>query len=340
MGRAKGFTPLERSISDRHPECRLPCRAEIFGLAEDILRRGVRHRERDAFCSRRDVSSPRYSARHDRWRVVLNARAFTLIELLVVIAIIALLMAILVPALRQVKKRAKTLACQSNLRQWGTVFATRTDDDNGYFPKVSTFNILYPWHWEDWMRDYYLTTEEIRCCPMATKIANPDPNENLDLSSRGGKFSAWGRFWPKGTGIVDFYGSFGTNVWVYNDDRTGNPYAPWHWKTCLIKGATDVPVFLDCIWPDAWPHDTQGPPEYDGDSTLKGLGSSIKFFCIDRHDGAIDSLFMDWSVRKVGLKELWTLKWHREWDTANPWTKAGGARPEDWPYWMRSFKDY
>jgi hypothetical protein len=49
---------------------------------------------------------------------------------------------------------------------------------------------------------------------------------------------------------------------------------------------------------------------------------------------------MDWSARKVGLKELWTLKWHRQFNTANRWTKAGGVKPEDWPPWMRRFKDY
>jgi len=51
-------------------------------------------------------------------------------------------------------------------------------------------------------------------------------------------------------------------------------------------------------------------------------------------------MFMDWSVRKVGLKELWTLKWHPQFDTAGPWTKAGDAEPGDWPAWMRSFKGY
>lgn len=34
------------------------------------------------------------------------------------------------------------------------------------------------------------------------------------------------------------------------------------------------------------------------------------------------------------------LQWHRSFRTAGPWTKAGGVLPEDWPPWMRAFKDY
>jgi prepilin-type processing-associated H-X9-DG protein len=61
---------------------------------------------------------------------------------------------------------------------------------------------------------------------------------------------------------------------------------------------------------------------------------------MDRHSGHINCLFLDWSVRKVGLKELWTLKWHESFNTAGPWTKAGGVTLKKWPPWMRGFKDY
>lgn len=49
---------------------------------------------------------------------------------------------------------------------------------------------------------------------------------------------------------------------------------------------------------------------------------------------------MDFSVRKAGLKELWTLKWHRSYDTAGTWTKAGGVNPDAWPKWMKRYRDY
>jgi len=76
------------------------------------------------------------------------------------------------------------------------------------------------------------------------------------------------------------------------------------------------------------------PPAYEGSR------GSMRYFCMNRHNGHINSLFMDWSVRKIGLKELWTLKWSPDFDTANVWTRAGGALPDDWPEWMRGFKDY
>ena len=58
------------------------------------------------------------------------------------------------------------------------------------------------------------------------------------------------------------------------------------------------------------------------------------------NNGNINGAFMDWTVRKIGLKELWALNWYRGFNMANAWTKAGGVMPEDWPQWMRTFKDY
>ena len=62
--------------------------------------------------------------------------------------------------------------------------------------------------------------------------------------------------------------------------------------------------------------------------------------CINRHNGGVNMAFADGHVRKVGLKELWTLKWAPHFDTANQWTRAGGVQPDDWPEWMRGFKGY
>ncbi len=64
-----------------------------------------------------------------------NQRAFTLIELLVVIGIIAVLAAILLPALAAAKDRAQTLHCVNNMRQWGTAFIMYSSDNREIVPE-------------------------------------------------------------------------------------------------------------------------------------------------------------------------------------------------------------
>ncbi len=258
---------------------------------------------------------------------------FTLIELLVVIGIIALLMAILMPALQRVRKQAKSVACESNLKQMGLVFTMYAEDNNGYLHREAGPD---PCHcWVPAMRPYYSRMPEIRVCP-TTKTFHSDGVT--------GSFVGWGVYGEGVLTVVPGYatrgdhGSFGMNSWTAND--TGDIHTGRNWRTLNIKGGNIVPVFIDCQHPTGLPEVTDEPPEFDGQYPGRWHGNAIRSFCMNRHNGFVNGVFMDWSVRRVGLKELWKLKWHRRFNVNGPWTKAGGVQLSDWPQWMRKFKEH
>lgn len=70
--------------------------------------------------------------------------AFTLIEMLVVIAVMALLLAVLMPALANARQQGKTVACLSNLRQLAIVADLYTHSHDGYYPIAYTYEMSYP----------------------------------------------------------------------------------------------------------------------------------------------------------------------------------------------------
>jgi prepilin-type N-terminal cleavage/methylation domain-containing protein len=278
---------------------------------------------------------------------IINAEAFTLIELLVVISVVALLMAILLPALSRARNQARAVACQANLRQWGLSLNLYTQDNEGRLPKdglVLLRGAAMPGSTPDISDNqatyYGFHTQGIALCPMATRVmesTEQEPAGSFKSSGaidgvhvlkyegiQGSAFNAWKITTPEPA----FQGSYGSNRWPFFDlkhDLTLVKLPP-SGDVLAIKGRAAIPVFLDSSMPSDTPRDSDMP------------GSSA--FCIDRHMAHVNALFLDWSVRRVGLKELWTLKWNLNFNTANKWTKAGGVQPEDWPEWMRSFKDY
>lgn len=260
---------------------------------------------------------------------------FTLIELLVVIAIIALLMAILMPALSRVKKQAQAVGCAANLKQWGLMFSMYTNDNDGYFNRG--WDLGETALWMNALRPYYKDNWDMLFCPTARKLVLGPADW--------GTFKAWWRDvdLPEG-GELRFEGSYSVNSWVdYMKADRGDRKKEWFWKNVQgVKNANNIPVFADSTWMDAWARHTDMPPPYPDEFGWgdKGTTDEMKHFCINRHNAFINSLFMDWTVRKVGLKELWTLKWHRAFETAGSWTRAGLVQPSDWPQWMRGFKDY
>lgn len=268
-------------------------------------------------------------------------RGFTLIELLVVIAIIALLMGILMPALQRVRKIAKAVICQNNLKQWGTVVNMYCDSNNRRMPDRSAEASSGEGRWMYSMRHIYKNVKDLKLCPLVKK-------SSLDAGAAASSW--WGstnHAWEipaddaGGGREVGTYGSYGINGYTYFTRLTLMGFAEpeMHWFTPDVKGAPYIPLMLDAMFWTGWPQSTNAPrnePILVGTHIPDELG--MQRYCLDRHNGKVNAVFFDFSVRPVGLKELWTLNWHRGYDQAGPYTAARGFNA--WPYWMEGLKDY
>lgn len=122
-----------------------------------------------------------------------TSASFTLIELLVVVAIIAVLVALLLPAISKARESAKRVTCASQLRSFGTVFSMYADSNNGWFPGSDLYYYYDPiefpnYAWPCILSARYLgpfetrsgVTRKMYYCPSVTDelIRNDDINWN------------------------------------------------------------------------------------------------------------------------------------------------------------------